>query len=296
MKSEHLHPSLLPPFEISKTSLNATDGSTAWMLILNLSPDSFSRDGCSAGASELRSRLLSISSHPPDFLDVGAVSTRPGSQPVSPEEEWKRLRPACAPLRSFVQRMKDEQGRNVQISLDTSSPTTVERVGNELSLSLINDVFAGRKCEGGRTTLQVAARENLGMILMHMQGEPGTMQDNPSYGDCVNDVLSFLEERKSSALSLGVPFVWADPGIGFGKTLENNLDLLSPRFFQLASKRGIDLCFGLSRKSFLYKWAQKQGQGKQWEHPEDRDPLSKMWEHYVAACGARAIRTHKLPG
>lgn len=266
------------------------------MLILNLSPDSFSQDGCSATEASVEARLQTIAAFPPDFLDVGAVSTRPGSHPVSTEEEWKRLHPACAPLNRFIRRMKTERDTDVRISLDTSSPVTAERVGNELPLAIINDVFAGRKCEGGRTTLQIAAREGLGMILMHMQGEPDNMQNNPRYTDCVSDVLCFLDERRNSALSAGVPFVWADPGIGFGKTLEDNLDLLSPRFFQLARERRLDLCYGLSRKSFLYKWAQQQGRGEEWERPEDRDPLSKLWEHYAAAQGARAIRTHKLPG
>jgi dihydropteroate synthase len=265
------------------------------MLILNLSPDSFSSDGLTCTDHRLATVLESLIARPPDILDIGAVSTRPGSQSVSPEEEWGRLKPACPLIKQFVQRVEAEHGRRVRISLDSSSPTTVERMGNEIPLSIINDVCAGQKYEQGTTTIDKAAREGLGMILMHMKGEPSTMQDNPTYTDCIQDVLSFLDERKSAALTAGVTEVWGDPGIGFGKTLQNNLDLLSPSFFQQAQIRGLDLCIGLSRKSFLLKWAAQHGHGMNWELPQRRDPLSKKWEFYAVASGARAIRTHVLP-
>jgi dihydropteroate synthase len=170
-------------------------------------------------------------------LDVGAESTRPGSQAIGEETELKRLVPVISALAKRVP---------VPISVDTSKPAVADRVLQE-GARIINNVAGLNHPEMSR----VIARHGAGVVVMHMQGVPETMQDNPQYGDVVEDVLEFLRLSVETAGSAGIASrsIAVDPGIGFGKTLEHNLKLIgSLRRFKVLDK---PVLIGVSRKSFI---------------------------------------------
>ena len=210
------------------------------MGVLNVTPDSFS-DGneffdCDAAVE----RGIQIASEGADMIDLGGESTRPGAEPVSAQEELKRIIPVIEKLATKI---------DIPISIDTSK-SEVAKAALDAGASIINDVTAGRADE---RMLPLAATRGVGLVLMHMQGEPRTMQKNPHYGDVVGEVADFFRQQYSRALECGVdPMRLAfDPGIGFGKTLEHNLSLLK----NLEQLRVQDrpLTVGVSRKAFLGK-------------------------------------------
>jgi dihydropteroate synthase len=212
------------------------------MGVLNVTPDSFS-DGndffeCEAAVE----RGIQMESEGCDIIDVGGESTRPGAEPVSAEQELQRVIPVIEKLRAEV---------NVPISIDTSK-SEVAGAALDAGALIINDVTAGRADE---EMLPLAATRKSALVLMHMQGEPRTMQKNPYYGDVVREVADFFRQRYSRALECGVdPMRLAfDPGIGFGKTLEHNLSLLKNIDQLRVNDR--PLIVGVSRKSFLGKLA-----------------------------------------
>ena len=212
------------------------------MGVLNVTPDSFS-DGneffeCEAAVV----RGIQMESEGCDIIDVGGESTRPGAEPVSAEQELQRVIPVIEKLRAQV---------NVPISIDTSK-SEVAGAALDAGALIINDVTAGRADE---EMLPLAATRKSALVLMHMQGEPRTMQKNPHYGDVVREVADFFRQRYSRALECGVdPMRLAfDPGIGFGKTLEHNLSLLKNIDQLRVNDR--PLIVGVSRKSFLGKLA-----------------------------------------
>ena len=210
------------------------------MGVLNVTPDSFS-DGneffeCDAAVE----RGIQIASEGADIIDVGGESTRPGAEPVSANEELKRVIPVIEKLRAKI---------DIPISIDTSK-SEVASAALDAGASIVNDVTAGRADE---QILPLAAKRNAAVVLMHMQGEPRTMQKDPQYADVVREVAIFFRQQYSRALECDVdPMRLAfDPGIGFGKTLEHNLSLLG----NLEQLRPHDrpLMVGVSRKSFLGK-------------------------------------------
>jgi dihydropteroate synthase len=249
-----------------------------WLGILNVTPDSFSDGGCYLAEEPLLQQARLLLKEGCHWLDVGAVSTRPGSMPCSAEEEWNRLHFALTLLRLHFPA--------VPLSADTFRADVLHRVGEMGLADICNDVKAGK--EG---TMEVAAHFKMGMILMHMQGEPSTMQSNPSYQNCIEDVTNFLANSCTKALQLGVPFVVADPGIGFGKTLEHNKTLLSPEGLKALTQLQFPVCVGLSRKSFLKHWAEPLVLS----NPISRDPISKIWENHCISYGAQLIRSHRGP-
>jgi dihydropteroate synthase len=211
------------------------------MGIVNVTPDSFSDGGLflDADAAVEHGRLLT--SEGAHILDIGGESTRPGSDPVPEEEELRRVLPVIEQLASGEAR----------ISIDTTK-AAVARAALEAGATIVNDVSAFRfdpELPG------VVGESGAECCLMHMLGEPRTMQDDPRYDDVVSDVKSFLEERLAFAVEQGVgeERVWLDPGIGFGKTVEHNLELLR-RLDELVAI-GRPLVIGTSRKSFLGKLA-----------------------------------------
>lgn len=209
------------------------------MGILNVTPDSFSDGGNFLDPGAALDQALKMQEEGADLVDVGAESTRPGSFPIPEEEERKRLLPV---LRKIVPRIK------IPISIDTKKPGIAD-LGLREGAAMINDVAALRR-EG---MAEVAARYRVPVILMHMQGEPPTMQRNPSYEDLIQDVLLFLQERMRYAVDRGIDRerILVDPGLGFGKRFEDNLTILNrlPEFEVL----GAPLVVGASRKSFLRK-------------------------------------------
>ena len=210
------------------------------MGVLNVTPDSFSDGGEFFATDAAIAGGIRMALEGADIIDVGGESTRPGSEPVSVKEELQRVVPVIKKLRAEI---------NISISIDTSKPK-VASVALDAGASIINDVTAGR---GDEKMLPLAAERTAAIVLMHMKGEPRTMQKNPHYEDVVTEVADFFRQQYGRALECGVdPMTIAfDPGIGFGKTLEHNLILLK----NLERLRVHDrpLVVGVSRKSFLGK-------------------------------------------
>lgn len=215
----------------------AGSGSVAVMGIINLSPDSFYAGNRCATVEDAVRHAENMVEEGAHVLDVGAESTRPGSQAIGEEIELKRLAPVISAL---VKRVP------VPVSVDTSKPAVADRVLQE-GARIINDVAGLNHPEMSR----IIARHGAGVVVMHMQGVPETMQDNPQYGDVVEDVLEFLRLSVETAGSAGIAprSIAVDPGIGFGKTLEHNLKLIgSLRRFKVLDK---PVLIGVSRKSFI---------------------------------------------
>lgn len=204
------------------------------MGVLNVTPDSFSDGGrCADAAAPHALAMLEAGA---DIVDVGGESTRPGAAPVSEQEEVDRVLPAIAALRAETA---------APISVDTAKPG-VARAAVAAGATIWNDVNALR----APGALETAAALRCPVVLMHMRGEPRTMQDAPRYRDVVAEVIGFLRERAALAEAQGVADIWVDPGIGFGKTLEHNLALLGsiPR---IARETGLPVLIGASRKRFI---------------------------------------------
>lgn len=207
------------------------------MGILNVTPDSFSDGGRYLDCDAAVIRALRMREEGAAIIDVGAESTRPGALPVSAQEELDRILPV-------IERLTHEV--DAVISIDTSSPEVI-RGGAALGVGFINDVRALRR-EGA---LSAAAATGLPVCLMHMQGEPDTMQQQPSYVDIVDEVGAFLRKRIDCCMAAGIDSarIVLDPGFGFGKTLEHNLILLKE--LQRLRALGFPVLAGLSRKSML---------------------------------------------
>jgi dihydropteroate synthase len=203
--------------------------------IVNVSPDSFSGDGVPASAAAV-SQARRMVADGAVLVDLGGESTRPGSEGVPLDEELRRVVPVL-----------EEIGREVPVSIDTSK-AEVARRALELGAVLVNDVTALR---GDPELAEVVARSDAYLCLMHMLGEPRTMQVDPRYGDVVSEVARFLEERLAFAVSAGIPEerICLDPGIGFGKTVDHNLELLA-RLDEIVAL-GRPVFVGASRKRFL---------------------------------------------
>jgi dihydropteroate synthase len=208
------------------------------MGVLNVTPDSFSDGGLflDPGAAVAHGRLLA--SEGADLIDVGGESTRPGADPVSLQDEIERVMPV-------IQALVAEVG--IPLSIDTSK-AEVGRAAIAAGARFVNDVTAFR---GDPAMAGVVADAQVEVCLVHMRGEPRTMQDDPRYEDVVAEVRAFLEERLETAIEAGIAEerVWLDPGIGFGKTLEHNLDLIR-RLDEIVAI-GRPVVFGASRKRFL---------------------------------------------
>lgn len=208
------------------------------MGIVNVTPDSFSDGGRYFGADDAVKQGLLLVEEGADILDVGGESTRPGAEPVDAEEEARRVVPVIEGLRAAT---------GVPISVDTTK-VPVARAALDAGAQMINDVSAGRFDEA---MFDLVAQRQVPIVLMHMQGEPRTMQQHPTYDDVVRDVGSFLIQRAEVAITAGVSGdrIVIDPGFGFGKTLEHNL-LLLKRLAELA-RLGYPVLVGTSRKSFI---------------------------------------------
>ena len=205
------------------------------MGVLNVTPDSFSDGGAFVDPAAAVAHAQRMVAEGADLVDVGGESTRPGARPVPADEELRRVMPVF------------ERLGGVPLSIDTSK-AAVARAATEAGAVLVNDVTALRADPGMAT---VAAESGADLCLVHMRGEPRTMQDDPRYEDVVSEVAAFLEERLGFAVAQGIPEerVWLDPGIGFGKTLEHNLELL--RRLEEIVAIGRPVVVGVSRKRFL---------------------------------------------
>ncbi len=245
------------------------------MGIVNVTPDSFSDGGRFDVFDAALAHARKLIADGADILDIGGESTRPGAEPVSEAEEIDRTAPLIGAIRAESA---------VPISIDTMKPA-VARAAARAGAGLWNDVTA---LGGSPDSLTTAAELGCEMVLMHMQGDPRTMQQAPLYGDVVGEVTSFLAERARAAMAAGVARerIWLDPGIGFGKTLEHNLQLL--RHLDRLVALGFPVLYGASRKSSIARidpTATSAG---------DRLGGSLAFALAAARAGAAAVRVHDV--
>ena len=241
------------------------------MGVVNVTPDSFSDGGLFLDAEAAVAHGRELAGQGAEILDVGGESTRPGAEEVGAEEELARVEPVVAGL---VQ--------TAIVSIDTSKSAVAE-AALDAGASIVNDVTALRH---DPEIAALCAERGAGLVLMHMQGDPRTMQENPVYDDVVDDVKAFLVERLEAALGAGVAEerVWLDPGIGFGKNLDHNLELL--RRLGKLRELGRPLVVGTSRKSFL---GEIDGSAV-----EDRLGATIASSILAAAEGADVLRVHDV--
>jgi dihydropteroate synthase len=259
-------------------------GFTAWLAdphrpplvvgIINVTPDSFSdggRHNTPEMAAELADQLVAAGA---DWLDIGGESTRPGAQPIPAEEQIRRTIPVIAAIR---------RRHDIPISIDTTLARVAEHAVDS-GATLVNDVSAGRH---DPDMFPVLARSRLPVVLMHMQGSPATMQTAPSYRDVTADVSDFLQDRRSRAVELGVDpkAIILDPGIGFGKTTEHDIQLI--RDTRSLAALGSPLLVGPSRKKFIGRITGE-------EKPDQRVFGTAAVVAWCVANGAAAVRVHDV--
>ncbi len=243
------------------------------MGVINVTPDSFSDGGRYADANAAIAHGKALLAEGADWLDVGGESTRPGAEPVPEADELRRVVPVVEALTAA----------GARVSIDTRKPA-VARAAVAAGATLLNDVGAANGA--------VAAELGVAWAAMHAQGEPATMQDDPRYGDVVAEVLADLVARAEAATAAGVPEVWIDPGIGFGKTAEHNLALLAHLDAFVAT--GIPVLIGTSRKGFLGRLL---GASDGTEGPApvaDRLEGSLATATWAMTCGAAMVRAHDV--
>jgi dihydropteroate synthase len=242
------------------------------MGIVNVTPDSFSDGGRFLDAAVAIEHGRQLADEGAEILDVGGESTRPGAQPVTAAEEVRRVLPVIEGL----------VGTDARISIDTTK-AAVAREAVQAGATIVNDVSAFRF---DPDLAGVTADAGATCVLMHMLGEPRTMQDDPRYDDVVSEVKAFLEERLAFAVAEGVreERVWLDPGIGFGKNVEHNLALID-RLDEIVAI-GRPVVFGASRKSFLGKLTGR--------HVDDRLAGTIAVNIIAYERGARVFRVHEV--
>jgi dihydropteroate synthase len=245
------------------------------MGVVNVTPDSFSDGGRYLDSDRAISHGLELAGEGAAILDIGGESTRPGALPVEAEEELRRVLPVVEGLVAA--------GTEAQISVDTSKSTVASRA-LEAGATFINDVTALR---GDPEMVSLVASSGAEVCLMHMLGEPRTMQEDPRYGDVVSEVKAFLEERLQYAVQRGVDEdrILLDPGIGFGKTLEHNLELVA-RVDELVGI-GRPVVVGASRKSFIGRITGRP-------NPADRVAGTVAVNVLAYERGARVFRVHDV--
>lgn len=241
------------------------------MGVINATPDSFSDGGRFADSSVALDMIARMAEEGADIIDIGGESSRPGSEEVDEAEELRRVMPILKCL---------DTTSGPLISIDTRKPA-VARASLDAGVHIVNDV-GGFGNSGMRT---VVAEAGAAAVLMHMQGNPGTMQEAPVYSDVVCEVTEFLEERAGMAERAGIESVWVDPGVGFGKSWDQNLEIL--RDLSRFTKLRRPLVVGVSKKTFI-------GIATDVERARDRLIGSKVAEAFAVMGGADVIRTHDV--
>jgi len=247
---------------------------TIIMGIINATPDSFSDGGEYLEPALAVEHGLEMVDQGAAIIDIGGESSRPGAQPVEPEEQIKRV----IPVISQLSRQSD-----IIISIDTTS-SKVAKAALEAGAAIINDISAMRF---DKKMALLAARAKVPVILMHMQGEPGSMQEKPVYKDVVQEVRGFLQQRIEYAVSAGIQReqIIIDPGIGFGKTVEHNLLLM--KYLKDFSELGTPILVGPSRKAFIKSVLSI-------EHPQERLWGTAAAVAWCASHGAQIVRVHEV--
>lgn len=245
------------------------------MGVVNVTPDSFSDGGRFVAPQAARDHALTLLDQGADWLDIGGESTRPGAEPVGEAEEMDRVLPVIAAIRAAR--------ADARLSIDTVKPAVAE-AAIQAGAAMWNDV-SGLRTDGA---LEMAARLGCAVCLMHMQGEPRTMQDAPRYDDVITDVARFLGQRAGAAMAAGVARerIVLDPGIGFGKTLAHNLALLGA--LEHFAGLGFPILVGASRKRFIAGIDPAAGEAS------DRLGGSLAAGLYAARAGAAMVRVHDV--
>ena len=241
--------------------------------IINITPDSFSDGGEAYAVDDAVRQGQAMIEAGADVLDVGGESTRPGAEPVTVDEEISRVQPVVRALADL----------GACVSID-SRRAPVMAAAIEAGAKIVNDVTA---LTADPESLGLVAESGVAVILMHMQGEPGTMQDNPHYDDAALEVFEYLEDRVGVCEQAGIDRgrIVVDPGIGFGKTLDHNLDILNR--LGLYGDLDCPVLLGASRKSFIAKISRG-------EAPKDRVPGSLAAVLSAAGQGVRLFRVHDV--
>lgn len=243
------------------------------MGIINATPDSFYDGSRVPEPAQAIEKAREMIEQGVDILDVGAVSTRPGSQEISETEELERLSPVLEALR--------EAFPDFPVSVDTWRASVARTVKERFEIQLINDISAGTLDPDMFPTI---AQLGIPYIIMHMQGTPLNMQDDPAYENVVDEVLQFFAERVYKLSLLGVNDIVIDPGFGFGKTLEQNYMLLGQ--FDSFKMLELPLMAGISRKSMIYKLLESE--------PDDALNGSTAAHMALLLKGARLLRVHDV--
>ncbi len=249
---------------------------TLVMGVINATPDSFSDGGQFPAAGEAVAHGVSLWAQGADIVDVGGESTRPGAEPVSADEEISRVVPIVSELVK----------RGVVVSIDTTKPPVAE-AAIAAGAQIVNDVTA----LGDPDMAGVCAEAGVGVVLMHMQGTPKTMQIDPRYEDVVSDVVEFLEKRAGLAQDAGIERnrICIDPGIGFGKTHDHNLALLDN--INRLTATGYPVMIGTSRKGFLGAILSDAGVETS---ADERDIATAATVALAIAGGASVVRVHNV--
>lgn len=259
-------------WKAGRFELTYTHGKPLIMGIVNVTPDSFSDGGRFFNSLKAIDHARQLLESGADILDIGGESTRPGAQGVDAQEEWARLRDVLKELVSW----------NVPLSIDTMKATVMAKA-MDMGADILNDVN-GFRDEGAESVL---AQSNAGAVVMHMQGEPRTMQNSPVYTNVVGDVEAFLNQRMVALEKLGVHAsrILVDPGFGFGKTLEHNIELM--RATLLFSTLGAGVLVGVSRKRMIAELTARTD-------PAQRTTGSVTAAIYAAQHGAAVLRVHDV--
>jgi len=243
------------------------------MGVINVTPDSFSDGGQFADAAAAVDHGRELLAEGADWLDVGGESTRPGAEPVPEAEELRRVLPVVEALAA----------EGARVSIDTRKEA-VARAAVAAGATLLNDVGAAHGA--------LAAELGVAWAAMHLQGEPATMQDDPRYHDVVAEVVDLLLTRAEAARAAGVPEVWIDPGIGFGKTFEHNLALLAHLDAFVAT--GFPVLVGTSRKGFLGTLVGRSDGAATPTAVGDRLEGSLATATWAMTCGVAMVRAHDV--
>lgn len=263
-------PEISSSWQLRGETLDVSFG--ALMGVINVTPDSFSDGGVHAAANDAIAGGIAMHGLGAEIIDVGGESTRPGAQPVSAEGELARVVPV-------VERLADH---GLLVSIDTSKPV-VARAAIDAGAKIVNDVTA---CSAPGMA-ELVVETGVGVVLMHMQGTPQDMQQDPHYDDVVSVVGAYLGEHATNLIDLGANpnSIAIDPGIGFGKTVTHNLELLAG--LGVLARMGYPVVLGASRKSFL-------GRLTGIESPMDRDGVSAVTTALGYERGARVFRVHDV--
>ncbi|MGH1537377.1 MAG: dihydropteroate synthase [Gammaproteobacteria bacterium] len=250
------------------------------MGVLNVTPDSFSDGGMYPSSNDAIIRGLEMVEQGADIIDIGGESTRPGAERIDATEQKRRVLDVIAGLRKELSLNKS---KNIHISIDTTL-SDVAKAALDAGATMLNDISAGHEDE---SLLKLAASTDVPICLMHMQGEPGNMQDNPSYENVTREVSEYLLERAKHAENLGVNKnnIILDPGIGFGKRTQHNLELL--RDLNEIVDLGYPVLLGTSRKRFM-------GEISNREDPRERMPATCATSVLGVIAGVNIFRVHDV--